>query len=276
MRKISVNQLTTMCWSFDEDVVFYRSRGIKRIGIGRGKALDFGIEKCREILRDAGMSVSSYGSISVTNDIAGPSLNEQLVAGHQEIENAASLAADCLVLHTGGQAGHLHKNRFCVAQRMIDQLLPMAEEYGVTLAIEPQVTDEVTGRQHSHSLTDSKELIDHYDSRYLGLALDLFHVGNDFLSLTPEWFGANVCLVQFSDFVSRKNRRLRAPIGSGSLELDAFCHLVERSDYDGVFEFELYGESFDLISYQETISGVADTLTVTPNVAPVAFESVKA
>ena len=47
------------------------------------------------------------------------------------------MGADRLIFHTGGQGGHLRKNRFCVARKVIDQLLPIAEEHGVVLALEP-------------------------------------------------------------------------------------------------------------------------------------------
>ena len=265
-----------MRWSFDEDVVFYRSRGIKRIGVNREKAHDFGIEKCREILLDAGMTVSSYGSLAFTTDLTGPSLKEQIFDAHREVEHAACLGADRLIVHTGGQAGHLRKNRFRIATQVIDQLLPVAEEYGVALTIEPLSVDPLSGKQFSHSLDDSVELIDSYASDSLSLALDLYQAENDFLKLDPDWFTRNVSLIQLSDFVWRCNKKFRTPIGTGELDWDLFCQFVDGTGYQGVFEFELYGEDFDLVSYQETISAIADTLTITPPVSPVELESIRA
>lgn len=276
MKKISVNQLTTMRWSFDEDVVFYRSRGIKRIGVSRDKATDFGIEKCRELLTDAGMTASSYGTLTISHGLQGPSLAEQIWQGQQQVEEAAGIGAGHLIFQTGGAGGHLRKNRFCVARKVLDKLLPVAEEYGVRLAMEPLATNEISGSLHSHSLDDCVELIDQYQTRYLGLVLDLFHVRNAFRNLQRTWVAENVCLVQMADFVQQGNRTLRAPLGTGKLDLSGFSQFIKRTGYEGVFEFELFGERFDLISYQQTISAVADNLAITPAPSAAEFASVKA
>ena len=276
MRKISVNQLTTMLWSFEEDIVHYSKSGFDRVGVCREKANDLGIEKCKELLSETGISVSSYGSTAFLSDINGPSLDEQIWLARKDIQDAATLGAGCLVVHTGGAGSHLYKNRFCVARKTIDQLLPSAEEYGVALAIEPLTVDPVTRLRFSHSLGDCKELVDLYQSPWLGLAMDLFHTGNSFLDLEPSWFSKNVQLVQLSDFCKKGELRLRCGIGNGGLKLDEFCNFVDQSGYDGPFEFELFGEWFDLVPYERTIASLASIFLRAADNPSVEFESMKA
>ncbi|MEC9093937.1 MAG: sugar phosphate isomerase/epimerase family protein [Planctomycetota bacterium] len=276
MRKISVNQLTTMLWSFEEDIVHYSKEGFDRVGVCRDKANDLGIEKCKELLLETGISVSSYGSVGFFSDISGPSLNEQISQARKDIQDAAIIGADRVILHTGGVGNHLRKNKFCVARTVLDELLLTAEEQGVALAIEPLTVDPVTQGRFSHSLWDCKELIDWYESPWLGLTLDLFHTGNSFLEMDAAWFSENVHLVQLSDFRLDKNPRSRCEIGHGDLNLDAFCKLVEESRYEGVFEFELFGEQFDLISYEQVIKRLATGFLSPLDNPSVEFESMKA
>lgn len=256
MKKIAINQLTTMRWSFDEDVVHLSKRGVDLLGVCRHKADDFGIERCQEILSEHSISVSSFGCLTFYADLTGPKLEQQIRQGMLDVVLAARLNAGCLILHTGCVSGQLPKNRFCMAEKILSQLLPVAEEHGVRLAIEPLACNEVSGARHSLGLIDSMELIERYPSEHLGLVLDLFHVGNRFLEMSPEWLEKNVALIQLSDFAVRNNRRHRMPIGHGDLDLMAFCDLVDRSGYSGVFEFELYGEAFETTRYEWTLDRI--------------------
>jgi hypothetical protein len=45
MKRLSMNELTTYRWSFEEDVVNYRAAGISAISVWREKIADFGEER---------------------------------------------------------------------------------------------------------------------------------------------------------------------------------------------------------------------------------------
>ena len=45
MSRLSINELTTYRWSFEEDVTRYKAAGIAGIGVWRQKLADFGEEK---------------------------------------------------------------------------------------------------------------------------------------------------------------------------------------------------------------------------------------
>src|SRR4029079_19126645 len=59
MPLVSVNELTTYRWTFDEDVAQYRAAGFTAIGVWRQKLCDFGEEKGVELLADSGLAVSN-------------------------------------------------------------------------------------------------------------------------------------------------------------------------------------------------------------------------
>ena len=59
MARLSINELTTFRWTFEEDVHHYQAAGIEGIGVWRQKLSDFGEEKGIELLVDSGLRVSS-------------------------------------------------------------------------------------------------------------------------------------------------------------------------------------------------------------------------
>ena len=56
---LSINEVTTYRWSFDEDVRRYREVGIEAIGVWRHKLSDFGEQRGIEYLAESGLAVSS-------------------------------------------------------------------------------------------------------------------------------------------------------------------------------------------------------------------------
>ena len=59
MERLSMNEMTTYRWSFEEDVNNYVAAGVCGIGVWRQKLSDFGEEKGIELVRDSGLKVSS-------------------------------------------------------------------------------------------------------------------------------------------------------------------------------------------------------------------------
>ena len=59
MPRLSMNEMTTFRWSFEEDVQRYREAGYPAIGVWRQKLADFGEERGIELLRDSGLAVSN-------------------------------------------------------------------------------------------------------------------------------------------------------------------------------------------------------------------------
>ena len=59
MAGLSINEMTTYRWSFEEDVTRYQAAGIKAIGIWRQKLADCGEDKAIELLAQSGLEVSN-------------------------------------------------------------------------------------------------------------------------------------------------------------------------------------------------------------------------
>ena len=137
MAKLAISELTTFRWSFDEDVNAYRSAGIDAIGVWRQKLSDFGEEKGSELLHETGLTVSSLSWAGGFTGSDGRSYKDSLDDARDAIRLAASLRAGCLIVHSGSRAGHTHNHARRLLKNALSELLPMAAEHSVTLALEP-------------------------------------------------------------------------------------------------------------------------------------------
>ena len=137
MARISMNELTTYRWSFEEDVQNYARAGIQALSVWRQKLSDFGEEKGVELITECGLSVSSLMWAGGFTGSDGRSHKESVDDAHEAIKVASELKADCLIVYSGNRAGHTHNHARRLLNSALKELLPHAGEAGVTLAIEP-------------------------------------------------------------------------------------------------------------------------------------------
>ena len=137
MPGLSINELTTYRWSFEEDVDHYVAAGIHAIGVWRQKLSDFGEEKGIERLADSGLGVSSLQWAGGFTGSDGQSHQDSISDARAAIQLAAAMHAECLVVYSGSRAGHTSNHARRLLTGALQRLLPVACEFGVTLAIEP-------------------------------------------------------------------------------------------------------------------------------------------
>ena len=137
MAILSMNELTTYRWSFEDDVHRYVDVGIRSIGVWRQKLSDYGEEKGIELLQETGLSVSNLMWAGGFTGSDGRSFKDAMADAHDAIRLTAELQADCLIVFSGGRGGHTanHANR--LLKDALRALLPVARELDVTLAIKP-------------------------------------------------------------------------------------------------------------------------------------------
>ena len=126
MARLAINELTTFRWSLEEDIEHYRQAGIGAIGVWRQKLADFGEEKGLELLAESGMAVSNllWGGGFTGSD--GRSFRDSIEDGIEAIELAGLLKSPCLVVYSGGRAGHTHNHARRLLSGALAELVPVA------------------------------------------------------------------------------------------------------------------------------------------------------
>ena len=113
--RLAVSELSTIRWSFEDDVLQYLKHGFEAIGIWRTKLSDYGEEKAKELLDEHSLKISSLQWAGGFTGSDGRSFREAMHDAYDAIELAAMLGAKTLLVHAGSRSGHT-KNH---ARRML-------------------------------------------------------------------------------------------------------------------------------------------------------------
>ncbi len=257
MAGLSVNEMTTYRWSFDEDVRQYQAAGIEAIGVWRRKLADFGEEKGIKLLARSGLKVSNLLWAGGFTGSDGHTYQESLADAEDALQLANALGAGSLIVYTGARNGHTQNHARRLFASALDELLPRAEQSKVVLAIEPMHKGCAEEWTFLTTLDEALSLVEKIDSPYLKLAFDTYHLGHDCriverIASIAQWIG----IVHLGDGVDppdhEQNRRC---LGEGTLPLSRMVQALRRAGYEGYFDVELIGEEIERCDYKQLLEG---------------------
>jgi len=255
MAQLAISEVTTFRWSFEEDVERHRAAGIPAIGVWRQKLADIGDEKGAMLVKRAGLRVSSLQWAGGFTGSDGRTHAESLDDARHAIRTADVLRAGCLIIHSGARGVHTYKHARRIFRQALEMLVPLAEERGIVLAVEPMHSDcgEFT---FLHCLDETLDLVATVDSPALGIALDTGHWGHhpQLPQRLPQ-LAPRLALVQLAD--SRRPPRgepNRCQLGDGTVPLCEIVQCLTASGYDGDYEVELMGEEIEAANYHDILS----------------------
>jgi sugar phosphate isomerase/epimerase len=256
MARLAISELTTFRWSFEEDIEHYRAAGITGIGVWRQKLTDVGVAKGAALLAAAGLSASSLQWAGGFTGSDGRSHDESIHDARQAIGSAKQLRAGCLIIHSGARGVHTHNHARRLFRQALDKLLPLAEEHGVTLALEPM--QGACGGEFTflNCLDDALSLVTTCDSPALKIALDTYHWGHQpqLLDRLPL-LAPRLALVQLGDArLPPRGETNRCQLGQGAIPLKEIIHHLTAAGYDGFYEVELMGEEMEAADYREVLT----------------------
>ncbi|MBW3096039.1 sugar phosphate isomerase/epimerase family protein [Pseudohoeflea coraliihabitans] len=232
------------------DIFFYRCAelGLKNVSIWGDETARLGFDRTDALLKETGLSVLGYNRAGplVAGDEAGrASLEEN---ARREIEIAAALGADHVMVFTGGLAQgsrDLAEARVEVAES-ITRLAAFAGEAGVKLALEPLHPMLAGDRTVLCTMTEANDLCDQL-GQGVGLVIDAYHVWWD----REVWaqiaragrrdrilgFHVNDWLIPTKDVL-----RDRGMMGDGVIDLPALERAVRQAGYRGPVEVEIFSD----------------------------------
>jgi len=248
MAAISVSEVTTYLWPFDKDVQTYASYGLSSIGVWRQKLTDYGEEKGAELLAEVGMDVSHLYFAGGFTGYDGGSLQDAIDDAQQALEVAALIQADCLTLYTGSRGGHTYNHAYRLLQLALDQILPIAEELDVVLALEPMDARAATDWTFLIDLEQALEVVDRRSHPSLKMALDTYHWGSDekLYSLLPDLV-PHLAIVHLGDCTFTPSRdHERCLLGAGNVPLQSMIAALSEHGYDATYDIRLMGEDIEI------------------------------
>ncbi len=255
MARLAMNELTTYRWSFEEDMQHYRAAGFQGIGLWRDKLADFGEERGLELLAESNLAVSSLSWAGGFTGSDGRPHLDAIEDGLDAIRLAASLNAECLIVHSGARGGHTNKHVRRLFYLALEEMLAVAEPQQVTLAIEPMHSGCGSEWTFLNDLDESLELLARMGSSHLKLAFDAYHLGHDDSALERlASVAEHLAIVQLGDARSiPRGEPSRCRLGEGVLPLEGMVGTLLHAGYQGFFEIELMGEEIETADYHDLL-----------------------
>lgn len=261
MAVISMNETTTFRWSFEEDVFAYAEAGIKAMGVWRQKLSDFGEAKGIELLEETGMAVSHLLWAGGFTGTDGRSYKDAVKDAREAVATAAAMKAGCLVVHGGGRGGHTENHARRLVKGALEELLPLAEELDVVLAIEPMHPGCAGGWTFFTGIDDTLALLEEIGSPRVKIVFDTYQLGfepdgcephgcePDIVGRIPE-IAPHLAIVQLGDGrCPPDGDQNRCLLGRGMVPLGPIVEALAAAGYDGYYDVELLGEDIEGIGY---------------------------
>lgn len=261
MPRLSINELTTYRWTFEEDVEHYQAAGIQSLAVWRHKLSDFGEEKGIELLIDSGLAVSSLQWAGGFTGSDGQTHDDSIADARAAIQLAAAMHAECLIVHSGSRAGHTNNHAYRLLTEALTSLLPFASEFGVTLAIEPMPSRCSSDWTFLTDIDKTLRLLDQLDSPQLKLAFDTYHFGHNeaFCQRLGE-LAPRIGVVHLADAKEPPGlEQNRCRLGEGTIPLESLISSLVHAGYDGSFDVKLMGEEIESSDYAELIAHSRDS-----------------
>lgn len=233
----------------------YKAAGIDAIGVWRRKLADFGEEKGIELLKASGLVVSNLLWAGGFTGSDGHSYRESLADATEALHLANALGAGCLVVYSGARNGHTQNHARRLFAGALVELLPLAADLRIVLAVEPMHEGCAEEWTFLTNLDEAMALIEQVASPYLKLAFDTYHLGHD-----PKIVGhiaaiaAHVGIVHLGDSAGLPEREQnRRCLGEGTLPLPCMVQALRQAGYDGYYDVELIGEEIESCDYQSLL-----------------------
>lgn len=137
----------------------------------------------------------------------------------------------------------------------LKELLPLATELEVTLAIEPMHPGCAAEWTFLTSLDEAVSLVDTIGSPRVKLAFDTYHLGHEPRILDEiRQLGGRIAIVHLGDSLKPPEaEQSRQRLGAGILPLGEIVAALQEAGYDGDYDVELMGEAIETTDYRQLL-----------------------
>ncbi|MBM4404957.1 MAG: sugar phosphate isomerase/epimerase [Chloroflexi bacterium] len=254
MLRYSLDQATTINWTFEQDIRHFASLGVQAVSVQNRKLQAYGSDKGKQLLRDAGMKISallSAGFFTLTDASKWPA---QLETAKRMIGTATEIGAERLLLQAGPCGAMSYEEAEARFKHLLGELLKEAERHRMPLCLEPNNALRVD-LGYIHSLHDGLDLADEVDSPLFTIC---FETSNMWIERRLYENIARrtkrIGLVQLNDVKAGTYfTPSRVPMGDGIIPVGRIVDAFEQAHYQGYYDIEIVGPEVERLGYEETI-----------------------
>ena len=243
--RLCVHTITNKPWSIEEIIDNYPRAEVKAVSVWRDLLQNRDASKIGAQIRDAGMEVASLVRGGFFTGKTEGEIQASLDDNRRAIDEASALGAPMIVLVCGAIPGQSIQRSLSQIQTGLETLLPYAETCGVKLGIEPLHPMYADSRSAICTLKTANEFAERYDSPYIGVVVDVFHLWWD-PDLESECkrcgdhgnlFAFHICdwKMDMEDMLND-----RGLMGEGVIRLREIRSWVEAAGFNGFHEVEIF------------------------------------
>jgi sugar phosphate isomerase/epimerase len=261
LSRCSLNSITVRSLRLPELVDTAVAHGIPAIAPWRDIIDDLGAAKAAQVIRDAGLRVSSLcrGGMFTAEDAA--ARRAALDDNRRAIEQAHELGAAVLVLVCGPVVGRDPAGSREMIFDGISAIVDDARAANVPLGIEPLHPMMIADRSVITTLGEATTLAERVGDDIVGVVVDAYHVWWD-VAIEHEITRAGKRILGFhvSDWVVPIIGQLssRGLMGDGHIDLPRMRASVTAAGYDGDVEVEILSDSLWSRDPQEVVRSVRE------------------
>lgn len=243
--RLCLHTITTKPWSIEVAMDKYAAAGIPGITVWRQALEGRDIAKVGDQLRERNLEIVSLcrGGFFPAKTATG--LSEAIADNGLAIREAAALGAPMIVLVCGAVPGQsLSESRKQIADG-IAAILPLAEEHGIRLAVEPLHPMYADDRSAINTLASANALCDFLDHPLVGIAADVYHLWWDpdlaeqirITGKKNRLFAFHLCdwMTPTTDLLND-----RGLMGEGCIDLRDIRNMIETAGFNGYHEVEIF------------------------------------
>lgn len=243
--RLCIHTVTTKPWSIEQIIENYHQAGVKGISIWRDALEGRVPAKVGEAIQGAGMEVVSLVRGGFFTGRTDAEIAASIDDNKRAIDQAAAVKASMVVLVCGAVPGQAIPRSLAQIEAGIETVLPYAEKNGVKLAIEPLHPMYADCRSAVCTIKTANDLAEKFDSPYVGVVVDVFHVWWDpDLETELKRCGQNGNLLAFHicdwklDMEDMLNDR--GLMGEGIIRIREIRSWVEAAGFTGFNEVEIF------------------------------------
>lgn len=247
--KLCIHTITTKPWSIEEAAKNYSAAGVKGITVWRDALEGKNIAQTGSMLREHDLTIVSLCRGGFFPNKNATKRKAAIDDNMKAIDEAAALGTSMLVLVCGADPAQSLEDSRKQIHDGIAAILSHAETANVKLAIEPLHPMYADTRSAINTMTQANEMAESFNSAYVGVAVDVYHVWWDpNLQQEIQRCGNNNNLFAFHicDWKTPTTDMLldRGLMGEGCIPIKQIRQWVEATGFDGFNEVEIFSSIY--------------------------------
>jgi len=245
---LSLNLATVrMQWKLPQAVEAAARHGFSGVAPWREMVQEAGIAESARVFKANGVRVTGYCRGGLFAAAGREHLKVAIDDNKRMIDEAAAIAAECIVVIAGGLAPGSRDlpNARAMFVEGLAAVLPHARACRVPLALEPMHPMYAADRGCITTLREMIDVADQLGNDGLGIAIDTYHVWWDpELGSQIARAGKRVIAHHICDWLVPTKHMLndRGMMGDGVIDFPAIRRMVEAAGYHGLQEVEIFSD----------------------------------